>query len=82
MHTNQIRKRLYQICKKLDIPLRSPHKLRKTYGTILLDNHVDSKVIEKQMGHTDISTTELHYHRDRKRAQQKREIINSITELK
>lgn len=82
MHTNQIRKRLYQICKKLDIPLRSPHKLRKTYGTILLDNHVDSKMIEKQMGHTDITTTELHYHRDRKRAQQKREIINSIAELK
>ena len=81
MHTNQIRKRLYQICKTLDIPVRSPHKLRKTYGTILLDNHVDSKVIEKQMGHTDISTTELHYHRDRKRTQQKRDIINSIAEF-
>ena len=82
MHTNQIRKRLYQICKNLDIPVRSPHKLRKTYGTILLDNHVDSKVIEKQMGHTDISTTELHYHRDRKRTQQKRDIINSIAEFR
>ena len=82
MHTSQIRKRLYQICRNLEIPIRSPHKLRKTYGTILLDNHVDSKMIEKQMGHTDISTTELHYHRDRKRAQQKRDIINSIAELK
>ena len=81
MHTNQIRKRLYQICKKIDIPVRSPHKLRKTYGTILLDNHVDSKVIERQMGHVDISTTELHYHRDRKRTQQKRDIINSIAEF-
>ena len=81
MHTNQLRKRLYQICKKLEIPVRSPHKLRKTYGTILLDNHVDSKVIEKQMGHVDISTTELHYHRDRKRTQQKRDIINSIAEF-
>lgn len=81
MHTNQLRKRLYQICKKLDIPVRSPHKLRKTYGTILLDNHVDSKVIERQMGHVDISTTKLHYHRDRKRTQQKRDIINSIAEF-
>lgn len=81
MHTNQLRKRLYQICKKLDMPVRSPHKLRKTYGTILLDNHVDSKVIERQMGHVDISTTELHYHRDRKRTQQKRDIINSLAEF-
>ena len=81
MHTNQLRKRLYQICHKLEIPVRSPHKLRKTYGTILLDNHIDSKVIEKQMGHVDISTTELHYHRDRKRTQQKRDIINSIAEF-
>lgn len=81
MHTSQIRKRLYSVCKKLDIPVRSPHKCRKTYGTILLDNHVDSKIIEKQMGHTDILTTELHYHRDRKRTQQKRDIINSIAEF-
>lgn len=81
MHTSQIRKRLYSVCKTLEIPVRSPHKLRKTYGTILLDNHVDSKIIEKQMGHTDISTTEIHYHRDRKRTQQKRDIINSIAEF-
>ena len=82
MHTSQIRKRLYTVCKALDIPVRSPHKLRKTYGTILLDNHIDSKIIEKQMGHTDISTTEIHYHRDRKRTQQKRDAINSIAEFK
>ena len=81
MHTAQIRKRLYSVCRNLEIPVRSPHKLRKTYGTILLDNHVDSKVIEKQMGHTDVLTTELHYHRDRKRTQQKRDIINSIAEF-
>ena len=81
MHTSQIRKRLYSVCKAIDIPVRSPHKLRKTYGTILLDNHVDSKIVEKQMGHTDVKTTEIHYHRDRKRTQQKRDVINSIAEF-
>lgn len=81
MHTSQIRKRLYSICKDIGIPVRSPHKLRKTYGTILLDNHIDSKIVEKQMGHTDIRTTEAHYHRDRRRIQQKRDIINSISEF-
>ena len=81
MHTNHIRKKLYEVCRKVNIPVRSPHKLRKTYGTILLDNHVDTKVIERQMGHVDISTTETHYHRDRKRTQQKRDILNSIAEF-
>ena len=81
MHTSQIRKRLYSVCRALEIPVRSPHKLRKTYATILLDNKVDAKMIEKQMGHTNVLTTELHYHRDRKRTQQKRDVINSIAEF-
>lgn len=71
-----------QICRKVGIAARSPHKARKTYGTILLDNSVDYKIIEKQMGHTDISCTELHYHRDRRRLEKKREIFNSIPEFK
>lgn len=81
LHADAIRENLYRICAKLDIPKRPPHKIRKTYGSILLDNNVDAKFIEKQMGHTDILTTKLHYYRDRKRLDQKREIINSISEF-
>lgn len=80
-HTADVRKRQYYICNKLGIPVRSPHKSRKTYGTILLDNNVGTKFIEKQMGHSDISCTELHYHRDRQRDEAKREIINSIPDF-
>ena len=80
LHTQAIRKRQYQICRKLGIPVRSPHKARKTYGSILLDGHADTKLIERQMGHTDISCTEAHYHRDRKTVDQKRAIINAIFE--
>lgn len=82
LHTQAVRKRLYQICKKLSITVRSPHKIRKTYGSILLDNNVDRKLIEKQMGHTDISCTEKHYHRDRRYEEEKRQIINSIPQLR
>lgn len=82
LHTQAIYKRMKQICRKVGIAARSPHKARKTYGTILLDNSVDYKIIEKQMGHTDISCTELHYHRDRRRLEKKREIFNSIPEFK
>lgn len=82
LHTQAIYKRMKQICRKVGIAARSPHKARKTYGTILLDNSIDYKIIEKQMGHTDISCTELHYHRDRRRLEKKKEIFNSIPEFK
>lgn len=78
LHTADVRKRQYMVCHKLDIPVRSPHKDRKTYGSILLDSNVDRKFIEKQMGHTNIACTEAHYHRDRKREQEKRDILNKI----
>ena len=81
MNTGMIRKRIGLICDKCNILKRSPHKARKTYGSILLDNNVDYKFIEKQMGHTDIMTTEHYYHRDRKRRSEKERIINSIPEF-
>lgn len=79
--TNCIRNRMYRICRKLNIVAKSPHKVRKTYGTILLDNNIDKKFITCQMGHTSIITTENHYHRNRKSIQQKTEIISSVPEL-
>ena len=82
LHTDSIRRKQTRICKKLEITPRSPHKARKTYGSILIDNNVDSKVVEKQMGHTDIACTGNYYHRDRRNDQQKRKIINSIPEFK
>lgn len=81
LHTQAIRKRVTQICKALRIPERSPHKIRKTYGSILLDSGVDSKFIEKQMGHTDVMCTENYYHRDRRGVDQKRDILNKIPQF-
>ncbi|MDE7030923.1 MAG: site-specific integrase, partial [Lachnospiraceae bacterium] len=57
------------------------HKIRKTYGSILLDNHIDNKVIIDQMGHTDILCTEEHYHRNRKSIDVKSQLISSIPEF-
>jgi len=81
MNTNIIRKRVMKLCKKMGFLNKSPHKIRKTYGSILLDNNVDRKMIEKQMGHTDVLTTEIHYHRDRKRISDKMAILNNIPEF-
>lgn len=81
MSTDMIRKRLYLVCVKVGIPKKSPHKIRKTYGSILLDNGIDNKFIETQMGHTDILCTERFYHRNRRRTNEKQQIIDSIPEF-
>lgn len=77
-----VRKRLYKICKSIDIAPRSPHKIRKTYDSILLDAKLDQKFIMGQMGHASIQVSENNYHRDRKKLAQKRELIDSIPELR
>ena len=81
MTTNCIRRRQEKNCKKLGMYRKSPHKIRKTYGTILLDHNVDNRLIMEQMGHTDISCTENHYHRNRRSIDAKSQIISSIPEF-
>ena len=53
---------LHRTCKKVKIPERSTHKIRKTYASILLSSKVDERLITLQMGHTDISTTKGIYY--------------------
>ena len=70
--------RLWRLCEKLHLVRKSPHKIRKTYGTILLDASIDNNLIMQQMGHTNILTTERHYHRNRKSIEAKKEILNAV----
>lgn len=76
--TNSLRRRQERNCKKLKFYQKSPHKGRKTYGSILLDNKLDNNMIIQQMGHADISTTENHYHRNMKNIEKKADIISKI----
>ena len=57
---------------------KSPHKSRKTYGSILRDNKIDDNLVIQQMGHVDISTTEEYYHRNMKSVVRKAAILNEI----
>ena len=82
MTTNVFRRRLERLCKGANIVSKSPHKARKTYASILLDNNVDNKMIEDLMGHTNIQCTELYYHRSRKSIERKAEILNDIQDFK
>lgn len=53
---------LRRSCKRCKIPVRSMHKLRKTFGTALIDGGVDESVIIEQMGHSDIHCTKQYYY--------------------
>jgi len=82
MTGNSVRTRLKTLCKKLDIYNKSPNKIRKTYGSILLDNKVDDRFVKDLMGHTVILTTETHYHRNRKSLTIKQEILSNLPDFK
>ena len=81
LHTYAFRNRMHTVCEKSDCVQKSPHKIRKTYGSILLDNNLDQKLITSQMGHTNISCTENHYHRNRRSNQKRADIIGNLPEF-
>ena len=81
IRTYVFRERLRNICRKLDITMKSPHKIRKTYGSILIDNNVQESLVINKMGHTDIKTTKKHYYRNRMNYTEKKNIINHVADL-
>lgn len=68
---------LYRICSRCNIVPKSMHKIRKTYGTILIDSGVDDSIIMEQMGHSDITTTRKYYYYGRNNQIKKRQQIES-----
>ena len=76
IRSHSFRQKLRVVCKELDIRYRSNHKIRKTYGTMLIDNGVDDSIVAEQMGHTDIATTGRYYYFSNKSEDKKREQIN------
>lgn len=68
-------------CKALGIPLRSTHPVRKTYATAMLDAGVPTKIVQNQLGHRDISTTEKYYHKDRATKAAKKQHINKVINM-
>jgi integrase len=70
-----------KMCAALNIPKKSMHKIRRTYGTTLLDEHVDESLIMEQMGHSDISTTRKFYYYSNKAQKTKEDQIEKAINI-
>ena len=66
---------LRRYCKKLDIPYRSSHKLRKTYISSLIDAGININTIRSYAGHADEKTTYFNYCFDRAPDAEKKRLL-------
>lgn len=77
--TNSFNDYLYKACDAVGIERRSMHKIRKTYGTMLIDSGVDDSLTMAQMGHADITTTrKFYYYSNKNDSSKEAQILKAV----
>ncbi len=61
MSPDAVDAQLIRGCKYIGIKVKTMHKIRKTYGSMLLHNGVNISAVKDMLGHADESTTMKHY---------------------
>ena len=59
-----------------DLLYMTPHKLRHTYATYMLQSGADIETVKMLLGHSDIATTSLYVHSNFKHMQ---EAVDNLT---
>ena len=79
---NAANNKLTKLCARIDSVKKSPHKLRKTCLSALLDNpNVNNRTVQRYAGHSDITTTLRYYDFDRSSKEEQARAINEALAL-
>ena len=66
-------------CKQAELPdTTTPHTLRHSYATRLMEQKVDTRVIQILLGHSSMRSTEIYTHMTEPTRQSLRDILNNV----
>lgn len=70
--------KIRRLCEQLGIKIRSPHKIRKTYISELMNNKVDPDFVRVQVGHQELQTTYNSYTYSTTRQKKQLKVISRV----